>query len=165
MFELTTTMMKRSKFLIMLTLLGVSASFWQCGSSSSSTPNPQDEQLKKLTKTWYAKGLPVTFNSAPVTGYDGFTLTMTGTNGQNTFNYTAAGRPSGIKTPWNSAGTFTFGTGSNFSTLLTRDDNIVVTYSVSDTQLQMTFTYVGAGYTGRTSNVEGTWAFTFDLVP
>lgn len=161
MFELTTTIMKRSKFLIMLTLLGVSASFWQCGSDSTTPPNPQDEQLKKLSKTW--KYSSVTFNSAPVTGYDNFTLTMSGTNGQNTFNYTTAGRPSGIKTPWNSAGTFTFGAGSNFSTLLTRDDTIVVTYSVSDTQLQMTFTYVGAGYTGRTSNVEGTWAFTFHL--
>ena len=163
MFELTTTTMKRTNFLIVLALLGVSASFWQCGSDSAAAPNPRDEQLKKLSKTW--KATAVTFNSTPVDGYSpttgNFTITMSGTPGQATFDYSTTGRPSGIKTPWPASGKFTFGT--DFSTVVTRDDAIQVTYSVSATQLQMTFTYAGAGFTGRTSNVEGSWSFTFGL--
>lgn len=160
MFELTTTMMKRSKFLIVLTLLGASASFWQCGSDPAPPVNPQDEQLKKLSFTW--KATAVTFNATPVTGYENFEITMAGTLGQPTFNYTTTGRPAGIKTPWDANGTFTF-PATDFATIITRNDNIPVTYSVSATQLQMTFTYAGAGFTGRVGNVEGSWSFTFGL--
>ncbi len=163
MFELTTTMMKKTKFLITLALVGVSAFFWQCGSDPAPATNPQDEQLKKLSQTW--KATAVTFNSTPVDGYSpttgNFIITMSGTAGQSTFDYSTTGRPAGVKTPWPASGKFTFGT--DFSTVVTRDDGIQVTYTVSATQLQMTFTYVGAGFTGRTSNVEGSWSFTFGL--
>jgi hypothetical protein len=151
--------MKRTNFLIVLALFGVAASFWQCGSDPAPAPDPQDQQLEKLSQTW--KATNVTFNSTPVTGYENFQITMTGTAGQDTFDYSTTGRPAGIKTPWPASGKFTFGT--DFATVLTRDDGIQVTYSVSATQLQMTFTYTGAGFTGRTSNVEGAWTFTFGL--
>lgn len=166
MFELTTTMMKRTKFLIALTLLGASVSFWQCGSDPAPAEDPQDAQLKKLSQTW--KATAVTFNSTPVTGYENFTLTVSGTPGQDTFNYTVTGRPAGVVTPWPASGTFTFGT--DFATVIIRNDGsgvtIPVTYSVSATQLQMTFTYdcpTCTGYTGRTTNVNGNWSFTFGL--
>lgn len=166
MFELTTLMMKRTKFLIVLALVGASVSFWQCGSDPAAAPDPQDEQLKKLSQTWNATA--VTFNSTPVTGYDNFTLAISGTPGQDTFNYTVTGRPAGIVTPWPASGTFTFGT--DFATVVIRNDGsgvtIPVTYSVSATQLQLTFTYdcpTCTGYTGRTSNVNGNWSFTFGL--
>jgi len=156
--------MKRTKVFIMLALLGVALSFWQCGDDSAPAVDPQDEQLTKLSQTWQASA--VTFASGgspqPVTGYDNFAITLSGTAGQSTFNYTVTGRPSGILTPWNGSGTFTFGT--DFATTLTRDDGTVVTYSVSATQLQMTFVYTGAGYTGsRVNNVNGSWTFTFAL--
>ncbi len=159
MFEITTSRMKRANFLIMLALLGVAASFWQCGSDPAPTPDPKDEQLTKLSQTW--KATAVTFENTPVTGYENFEITMTGTAGQDTFDYATAGRPAGIKTPWPASGKFTFGT--DFATVIKRDDNVDVTYSVSATQLQMTFTYKGDGFTGRTSNVKGNWTFTFGL--
>jgi hypothetical protein len=151
--------MKRTQFLIVLALFAAAASFVQCGSDSSAPPDPEDEQLKKLSQTW--KATSVTFNSAPVTGYENFQLTMSSTASDPPLNFTTSGRPSGIKTPWDASGSFEFGT--DFATVLKRNDNILVTYSVSSTQLQMTFTYTGAGYTGRTSNVEGAWTFTFGL--
>jgi hypothetical protein len=151
--------MKSTKFLIVLALLVASGSFWQCGSDSPAPTDPQDEQLNKLTETWEATN--VTFNSTPVTGYENFQITLTGTAGQDTFSYATTGRPTGIKTPWDASGNFTFGT--DFATVLTRNDGIQVTYSVSATQLQMTFTYTGAGFTGRTNNVEGAWTFTFAI--
>ncbi|MBL7852158.1 MAG: hypothetical protein JNN04_14745 [Cyclobacteriaceae bacterium] len=157
--------MKRTQFLIVLALIGAAASFWQCGGDSPPAPDPQDQQLSKLTKTWKATSVlyASTGTPQPVTGYENFQLTMTGSAGQDTFDFSTSGRPSGIKTPWPASGKFTFGT--NFETVLTRDDNIQVTYSLntSATQLQMTFTYTGAGYTGRVNNVEGSWTFTFGL--
>jgi hypothetical protein len=162
MFELTTIMMKRSKFLIVLALLGVSAS---CSDPAPAATNPQDEQLTKLSQTWKVStstaASPVTFNSTPITGYENFTITMSGTAGNPTFNFTTLNRPSGIKTPWDASGTYTFGT--DFNTIITRGDGIQTTYSVSTTQLELTFTYTGAGFTGRTSNVEGTWKFKFGI--
>jgi hypothetical protein len=166
-------MMKRTKFLIVLALLGASVSFWQCGSDPAPAANPQDEQLTKLSQTW--KATAVTFNSTPVGGYTpsgtpagNFQITMSGTPGQSTFNYTVTGRPAGVVTPWPASGTFTFGT--DFATVIIRNDGsgvtIPVTYSVSATQLQMTFTYdcpTCTGYTGKTTNVNGNWSFTFGL--
>lgn len=166
MFELTTMKMKRSKVLIMLALLGASASFWNCGSDPAPPPDPQDEQLKKLSQTWRATA--VTFDSQPVTGYENFTLTISGTAGQDTFDYTTSGRPAGTPTPWPASGQWTFGT--DFATIVIRSDyNLPVTYSVSATQLQLTFDYGDCSgspcvpYTGRTSNVAGQWSFTFGL--
>lgn len=152
----------------MLALLGASASFWKCGPDPAPPVDPQDEQLKKLSQTWHATA--VTFDSSPVTGYESFTLTISGTAGQDTFDYTTSGRPAGTPTPWPASGQWTFGT--DFATLVIRSDyNLPVTYSVSATQLQLTFNYGdcdGAGtpcvpYTGRTSNVAGQWSFTFGL--
>ncbi len=160
MFELTTTMMKRSKFLIVLTLLVVSVSFWQCGTDSAPAPNPQDEQLTKLSHTW--KATSVTFGASPVTGYENFTITVSGTAGQATFDYTVAGRPA--KSPWPAAGKFTFGT--DFSTIIIREDiaSDPFTYSVSATQLQLNFNYNGPIYDARVSNVTGDWSFNFEIV-
>jgi len=160
MFELTTTIMKRTKVLIILALFAGSVSFWQCGSDPAPAPDPQDEQLTKLSQTWRAT--VVTFNSTPVTGYENFQITLSGTAGQDVFNYSVTGRPSGTLTPWPASGTFTFG--SPFSEVIIRDDAIPVTYVVSATQLEMTFTYAGTGFTGRTSNVQGSWGFRFEIL-
>jgi len=158
--------MKRSNFLILLVLLGVSASFWQCGSDSAAPSDPKDDQIKKLSKTWKASA--VTFNSSPVTGYDNFQLTISGSAGQTQIPFTTSGRPAGTNnTPWPASGNFEFGT--DFATVLTRTDitgGLSVTYSVSDTQLQMTFDYNCANctpYSGRVTSVNGTWTFTFGL--
>jgi len=151
--------MKRTKLFIVLALFGVAMSFWQCGSDPAPATDPQDEQLTKLSHTWTTTN--VTFNSSPVTGYENFEITLTGTAGQDTFNFSVTGRPAGTNnTPWPASGTFTFGT--DFATILNRDDGTVVTYSVSSTQLQMTFTYNGTGFSGsRTNVVNGNWSFTF----
>lgn len=158
--------MKRLNFLIVLALLGVASFFWQCGSDPAPTKNPQDEQLEKLSKTWKVNSAnAVLFSSTgtqqPVSGYDNFEITISGTPGQSTFNFNTSGRPPGIVGPWPATGTFTFG--SDFATVFTRNDGLVITYSVTDTQLQMTFSYTGAGFTGRVNEVEGNWTFNLGL--
>jgi len=164
MFELTIIMMKRSKVLIALTLFGASASFWQCGSDPAPAKDPQDEQLAKLSQTWKATSVTLSNGGAPATqtGYDNFTLTISGTPGNATFNFSTSGRPAGTKSsPWPASGTFTFET--DFNTTVKRDDLVIFTYFVTATQLELDFTYTGAGFDARTSSINGSWKMIFGL--
>lgn len=148
--------MKSNRLLFTLAMIGISFLFSECSKSSGPGQSPQDEQLVKLSKTWKVTGSnDVTLDGTPQTGYSSFTITISGTAGQTTFGYTTSGRPP--LSPWPASGTFTFG--SDFATQLTRDDGLPITYSVSDTQLQLTFNYTGSGFTARTSNVKGNWVF------
>ena len=148
--------MKRNGLLFGVLFIGMTFLFSDCKKSSGPGQSPQDAQLVKLSKTWKVTGTnDVTLDGTPQTGYGSFTLTVNGTAGQTTFGYTTAGRPT--LSPWPGSGTFTFG--SDFATQLTRDDALAITYSVSDTQLQLTYNYTGNGFS-RTNNVKGNWVFT-----
>ncbi len=160
MFELTKNLMKRTNLLIALLLLAASSVFWKCGDTPPPPVSPQDAQLTKLSQTW--KATSVTFGGNPLptpTGYESFVLTASGTAGNPVFSYTTSGRPA--KSPWPASGTFEFGT--DFATTIKRDDGIIVTYSVTASQLQLTFNYTGSGFTARTGNVVGDWVFNFGL--
>jgi hypothetical protein len=160
MFELILLhMMKSLKVVVALVMVGSLFLFPGCGKSPTPTPPISDQQLTKLSKTW--KATTVTLNNTAQTGYTNFQIVMSGTAGQTTFNYTTSGRPT--TSPWAASGTFTFGTDA--ASALIREDNLAVTYSVTDTptqQLQMTFNYTGNGIAGRISQVQGTWVFTFN---
>ncbi len=149
--------MKISKFLLLVAIIGVLFTYSGCKKKTEPGQSPQDAQLVKLSKVW--KLTAVTLDNSPQTGYTSFQLTISSTAGQTTFSYTTSGRPA--LSPWGPNGTFTYGT--DFATQLTRDDALPITYSVTDTQLQMTFNYSGAGIPGRVSNVKGNWVFTFGL--
>ena len=146
-----------------ITLLGIALGslliFNCCKKDDDPGQSIEDIQLGKLSKTWTADA--VTLDATDQTGYDNFTLTISGTPGNTSFGYTAAGRPS--TSPWPSSGTWSFGTSPE--TQIIRDpgtgDELALTYSVTDTQLQITFAFSGSGYPGRVSNVNGQWVFTF----
>ncbi len=161
MFEITTNRMKRSSLIIALALLGVAASFWQCGSDPAPAQDPKDAQLEKLSKTWNTTSQ--TIDGVPDPNHDNFSIAISGSAGQNTFNYTTTGRPACASpcSPWPASGTFTFE--ADFATTLKREDGTIITYSVTGSQLQMTFSYAGAGFTGRTAVVQGNWTFQFGL--
>jgi hypothetical protein len=148
--------MKSPKFLPLVILIVAAPMLFECGGSKNPEPSGPDQQLTKLSKTW--KCTAATLDSQPQTGYTNMTLTISGTAGQATFNYTTTGRPA--LSPWAAAGTFTFDT-TDFATSVKRDDGVQVTYSVTATQLQTAFAYSGAGIAGRVSNVKGQWSFTF----
>lgn len=128
-----------------------------CKPSSKPGESIPDQQLKKISKTW--KVTSVTLDGTAQTTYTNFQLTASGTAGSTTFGYSTTGRPP--LSPWPASGTFTFGTDP--TTQLTRDDGLPITYSVSDTQFQLTFNYSGNGIAGRVNNVKGTWVMTFGL--
>ncbi|MEQ8363632.1 MAG: hypothetical protein RH948_12235 [Cyclobacteriaceae bacterium] len=131
-----------------------------CKKSSGPGETVEDIQLGKLSKTWNATS--VKLDNVDQTGYDNFALTISGTAGSTTFGYSAAGRPTTLS-PWLSSGQWKFG--ASPETQIIRDpdtgDELDMTYSVTDTQLQITFTFTGDGYPGRVSNVKGQWVFTF----
>jgi len=52
---------------------------------------------------------------------------------------------------------------SDSTTNLSRNDTppVIVQYAVTATNLNMSFSFTGNGYTNRTANVTGDWIFTF----
>ena len=148
--------MKSFKFILSAALIGVLFSYSGC-KKTTSEPDPKDTQITKLSYTWKLTKNEAKLDGQAQPGYDNFQLTISGSAGQTSFGYTTTGRPA--LSPWPASGTWTFGT--DFATQVVRDDGLPVTYSVSDTQLQITFNYTGAGIAGRVNNVKGNWVYTF----
>lgn len=147
---------------ILASFLVVASTFFlsSCGGDDPKEPTVEEKQLTKLSSTW--KVSSATLDGTAQTGYQNFTLTLSGTAGATSFGYTTSGRPS--NSPWPTSGNWIFG--ANPETQIVRDadktsDKLDMTYSVSDTQLQVTFNFSGTGYPARTANVKGTWIFTF----
>ncbi|CAN5355618.1 hypothetical protein BH09BAC3_BH09BAC3_09390 [soil metagenome] len=168
--------MKSFRFLLGFALIGLLITLSGCPGNKDPELTVPQQQNKKLAKAWVCTAATLDGSAASLpapstyTYVGNFKLTMVGATGTDATagpTYTTAGRPTGSKvTPWNSTGSFTFGTDA--ATTLIREDGIIVSYSVSDTQLQMSFNTGGktppfAGYDGRVGNVQGNWVFTFGL--
>jgi hypothetical protein len=143
--------------LILAVILGYSG----C-KGSDPPPTPEDEvQLGKLSSTWKVgtSGNVTLDGVSKKADYANFQLTLTGTPGATSFGYTTTGRPA--LSAWPSSGSWNFG--STVATDVVRDKGtakeVTMTYTVTDTQLELTFNYNGAGE-ARTSDVTGTWVFT-----
>jgi hypothetical protein len=148
-------------FLVIVAVFFVSLS--GCKKPEPTPPTPEEEQLEKLKQTWKIE--KVTLDGAvKTTDYTAFTLLISGTAGASSFSYTASGRPA--TSPWPASGTWIFGA-DPLSDII-RDptstaDKLDMKYSVTDTQLQISFNFAGTGYNARTSIVKGAWVFTFKL--
>jgi hypothetical protein len=126
-------------------------------------PTPVDEQqLALLSATWKVgtAGNVTLDNVSKKADYAAFQLVLTGTPGATTFGYTTTGRPP--LSAWPSSGDWKFDTA--VETSIIRDPGnatkeLNVSYTVTETQLELTFTYNGAGE-ARTSDVTGVWVFT-----
>lgn len=152
--------MKPLKFILSILSIGILITLSNCGPTPAPAVPIPDQQLDKLVKPWKIKS--ATLDGVDKTStYTGFQLTITGTKGATSFGYSTTSRPS--VSPWKASGSWIFGTDP--VTMMTRDadnaaDKLDMTYSVSDTQLQINFTYTGKGYT-RTEAVAGNWVYTF----
>lgn len=154
--------MKAFRVLLVVISLGVIISYSGCGGKSSPSESTQDKQFGLLSaQVW--KVSTVSLGGVDQTSSypaGGLQLTISGTKGQTTFNYSCAGRPA--LSPWPASGTWAFG--SDPVTQIIRDkgaaNELAMTYTVTATTLQINFTYSGSGYT-RTNNVSGAWVFNF----
>lgn len=161
--------MKSLRLLLTIVSVGALMLYSNCGGKKKTERPIQEVQLEKLSKTW--KVTAVTLDGVDKTAdyktaSSTFTLGITGTVGASSFAYTATGRPA--LSAWKSGGTWAFGTDP--ATQIVRDpdnaaDKLDMTYSVTETTLQLTFTFNNAngGYPGRTEVVNGQWVFTFGL--
>jgi len=142
--------------------LGILLTYSGCDNGGGVEPTVEEVQLEKLNGTWTmaGSGTNVTLNGvSQKSDYTGFKLNLTGTAGAASFNYTTEGRPAKLS-PWPSSGTWKFGAVPESGVI--RDpgtEDLNISYTVSDTQLELTFTYNGAGFS-RTKQVTGTWVFT-----
>jgi hypothetical protein len=148
-----------ARVLSSLILVGIATFYFSC-KGDDGEKSEQDAQIQKLNGTWEIQSSDdVTLSaSAPSEDFTGFTLTISGTVGQNTLSYIKSQGSLPTVSPWESSGTLTFG--QNVMETLVRDDDVIITYEVTDSQLIMTFDYdPNAG--GRVRNVEGAWKFVF----
>ena len=153
--------MKAFRVLTTAFSLGVILIFTGCGGSNTPAESTQDKQLRLLSQVW--KASTVTFQTDDVsTTWKNFQLTITGTKGNTTFNYSCAGRPTS-NGPWDASGTWKFGT-DPVTQIVRIEDNLNMTYTVTESTLTLNFNYNGPGFKGsRVGNVSGNWVFNFTL--
>ena len=154
--------MKALRIFTLISAVVVLITFTGCPPNPGPGESITDIQLGKLVKTW--KINTVSLDGADkTTDYSSFQLILSGTKGTTSFGYSTSGRPA--LSPWKSSGTWEFG--SSVETQVIRDkgtaDELAVTYAVTESTLQVTFTFNGDGYTGRTGVVKGQWIFNFKL--
>jgi hypothetical protein len=152
-----------AKIFVLLALSATLLTYSSCDNTKPPTPTDEEVQLGKLSKTWKTNSTSVEKDGVVMTGYDNFTLTLSGTVGATSFGYTTTGRPA--LSPWPSSGNWKFDTDPLASII--RDDGTVdelnMTYTVTETTLEITFNFQGTGYAGRVDNVKGQWVMTFGL--
>jgi len=150
-----------SKIFALLSLTLLLLTYSGCSNKPPVTPSDEEVQLGKLSKTW--KATSVKKDNVDQTGYANFTLKLEGVVGAATYGYATTGRPT--LSPWLSSGNWNFD--ADPLTSIIRDkgtvDELKMTYSVTETTLQITYTFNGAGYPGRVNNVKGTWVMVFGL--
>jgi hypothetical protein len=158
--------MKAVKFLFLVASVGVLFTFSNCGGDPKPSESDADKQLALLSKTWKLTSVTLDGSAVTTPSYTGFQLGITGTKGQTTFNYTTTFPGTRPLSPWKGSGTWEFGTSP--LTMIVRDKNLTtdkldMTYTVSATQLTISFNFQGAGYTSRADVVKGNWVFNFGL--
>ena len=154
--------MKFLRLTFLMALIGGLSLITSCNKGSDPEPTIQETNLKLMSKTWTIKEVKYNSNDR-TTEYTGMKLTIAGTFNAttNSYDYTVTNKPAApTKSPWPNSGKWSFSTAQP-ATLITRTpDNLSMTYGVTTTELQLSFTYAGAGF--RTSAVEGNWIFIFN---
>jgi hypothetical protein len=152
------------RVLSLLILVAVSAFYMGCKDDDEKKTSEEKQQLDKLLGTWTLQSAN---DGNDRTGdFTNLVLTLSGNYVEGgTYNYSFTGtRPD--PSPWPPSGTWKFGT--NKLTEMIRDpnspDEISMTYTVTDTNLEIKFTVPDGspGWPGgRIKSVTGNWTFNF----
>lgn len=150
-----------ARIFVLVALSAALLTYSGCDKNKTPTPSDEEVQLGLLSKTW--KATSVKKDNVDQTGYTNFNLTLSGVVGPSPFTYSTTGRPP--LSPWLSSGNWTFDTDPLTSIIRDKGpvDELKITYAVTETTLQMTFNFQGAGY-ARVGNVKGQWVMTFILL-
>lgn len=129
-----------------------------CSSDEGAATSTEEQQRQKLVRRWTVTS--VRFNNVTQSEYQNFDLILAG-SATGPFSYQAVSRPA--LSPWPASGTWAFD--DDPLSQLVRDpasaQELNLSYTVSDTQLQLSFTFSGAGFASRSQDIQGQWEFVF----
>ena len=155
-----------ARILSVAVLASLALFYIACGPEGGDPESEIDQQIEKLNGTWNVTTATLD-GVAPPVDQSGFVLTINGTKGNTTINFTAT-RP-GSLSPWPPSGTFDFDAAAPSSKLIRNDgggETVPVDYSVSGSTLVMDFVFDGDPFpSGRAKNVTGSWHYEFTKQP
>jgi len=148
--------------LFVLAFAAVLMTYSGCKKSKSEAEPVTDQQIDLLNNggtSWKVQQVTRDGNDTTVV-WQSFLFTLAGVHGSTSVPYSCTGRPT--TSCWESSGSLIL-SATNPTTQMTRDDGVLITYSVTSTQLKMSFTFSNTTGYSRVANVTGNWVFT--LIP
>lgn len=159
------TMNRLNRLFYLLLLVSVAVFNSSCDNDDDPGKTEEELQLDKLkAATWQL--ISANDGTDRTSEYPGMTLTYSGSfsNG-GTYAYSSSATSWPSASPWKKDDSWKFVAGSVNSKLIRLSDDTEMTYTLtnSDKQLTLTFEYAGPGFNNaRVEEVEGTWVFTFE---
>jgi hypothetical protein len=129
-----------------------------CSGDDNSSRTVAEEQSEKLTGRW--KATTVTLDGATREGYAEAVFTLSPLTSGTNLSYIIEENPE--QSPWRaSSGGRLFFDAQDPAKFLTREDDVSISYEVTETTLVFEFTYAEPSTAGRIGGIVGEWNFTF----
>ena len=133
-----------------------------CSKDDGPGKTAEEQVTEKMSKTWVMSS--ATLESQPVTDLSGLTLTITDALAYSTNSNSVTRTPN----PWPVGGSWAFKTeitdASTGSFVITRDSELDINVTLTDTNLTLNFLFDDTHTTneGREDAVKGSWVFVYD---
>jgi hypothetical protein len=143
---------------IFILLLAAALTQTACSDDDSPSQTAAEEQAEKLTGRW--KVTTVTLDGATQEAYAETIFTLSSLTSGTNMSYTIEGNPD--QSPWRvSSGGRLFFDAQDPTKYLMREDDVRISYEVTETTLIFEFTYAEPSTTGRVTGIVGEWKFVF----
>jgi hypothetical protein len=157
-----------ARILSLFTLLAVASLYTGCDKGDPNPKSAEETQLDKLKAnvwTLVEADLDGTDRTADFQTTTAMTLTFSGTFSTSGGTYTMqvnGSRPN--PNPWPQSSNWTFGGDVTKQMIRLFDDpDLGMNYTLTDSELEITFNYTGVGFAGgRVEEVNGNWTFLFE---
>lgn len=150
-----------SRVLSVLVLVSAALFYTNCGGGDDPTKTEEENQLDKLKAGQWTL-LSASDGTDRTSEYPGMTLTISGAFSPGaSYSYTSNATSWPVKSPWKKEDAWKFKPGAESTTIIRLSDDEEMTYSLSnsDKQLTLNFNYLGDGFAN--GRVEGDWTFVF----
>ncbi len=153
-----------SRFFSLLFVTSLGLAFTGCGGGDDGEDSAEKVELGKLSGTWEVSAVTLDdIEDERTEAYKGLDMTISGTyaNDGESYQYTFTGKLPKLSV-WEQTGNWHFGNVTTAKTMTRDVDKLSMTYTVTDTQLTISFNYTGEGFNnGRVQLVQGNWKFTY----